>query len=127
MAKQIIRTDRAPWPVGPYSQAVKVGDLLFVAGQGALDPQTGGVVGADVREQTRQVMENLRAILAAAGSSLADVVKSTCYLQDINDFAAFNEVYGSYFTASPPARTTIEAARLPRNLLIEIDVIAEAP
>lgn len=126
MAKQIIRTDRAPWPVGPYSQAVKVGDLLFVAGQGALDPQTGGVVGADVREQTRQVMENLRAILAAAGSSLADVVKSTCYLQDINDFAAFNEVYGSYFTDSPPARTTIEAARLPRNLLVEIDVIAEA-
>lgn len=124
MAKQIVRTDNAPKPVGPYSQAVRAGGLLFVSGQGALDPKTGQPVRDSVEAEARQVMENLKAILEAAGSSLDRVVKSTCYLVDLGDFQTFNKIYGEYFTQDSPARTTIQAARLPLDFRVEVDVIA---
>jgi 2-iminobutanoate/2-iminopropanoate deaminase len=123
--RQTIRTEHAPAPVGPYSQAVRAGNLLFVSGQGALDPRTGQPNRESIQAETRQVMENLRAILEAAGSSLQRVVKSTCYLADLGDFQAFNAVYGEYFPSDPPARTTIQAARLPLDFRVEVDVIAE--
>lgn len=122
--KQIVRTDNAPKPVGPYSQAVRAGNLVFVAGQGPLNPATGQRVSDSVQAETRQVMENLKAILEAAGSSMDRVVKSTCYLADMNDFQAFNGVYAEYFPSEPPARTTIQAARLPMDIRVEVDVIA---
>jgi 2-iminobutanoate/2-iminopropanoate deaminase len=122
--KQIVRTDHAPRPVGPYSQAVRSGSLLFVAGQGALDPRTGQVARESVQTETRQVLENIKAILEAAGASLAQVVKTTCYLADIDDFQAFNAVYAEYFPNDPPARTTIQAGKLPLNLRVEIEAIA---
>lgn len=122
--RRTVETDTAPAAVGPYSQAVRVGDLLFTAGQIPLTPD-GRLVEGDVREQTRQVMENLRAVLAAGGSSLERVVKCTCYLADMNDFAAMNEVYGSYFPAEPPARSAFQVARLPKDVAIEIEAIAE--
>ncbi len=122
--RRTVETDAAPAAVGPYSQAVRVGDLLFTAGQIPLTPD-GSLVGGDVREQTRQVMHNLQAVLAAGGSSLERVVKCTCYLADMNDFAAMNEVYGSYFPSEPPARSAIQVARLPRDVAIEIEAIAE--
>lgn len=122
--KDIVLTDRGPKPIGPYSQAVRSNGFVFVSGQVALDPKTGEFVGANVREQTERVMENLKGILEAAGASLARAVKTTVYLKDMNDFAAMNEVYGKYFTLSPPARTTIQAARLPKDALVEIDVVA---
>ncbi|HEU5318152.1 MAG TPA: RidA family protein [Chloroflexota bacterium] len=124
MPKQSIRTDNAPKPVGPYSQAIRTGNLLFVSGQGALDPKTGQPVRDSVEVEARQVMENLKAILEAAGSSLDRVVKSTCYVTDLADFQTFNKVYGEYFTSDPPARTTIQAARLPLDFRVEVDVIA---
>lgn len=119
-----VKTEAAPAAVGPYSQAVQVGGLLFSAGQIPLRPD-GTLVEGDIREQTRQVMENVRAVLAAGGSSLERVVKCTCFLADLNDFAAFNEVYGSYFSADPPARSAVQVARLPRDVRIEIEAIAE--
>jgi 2-iminobutanoate/2-iminopropanoate deaminase len=122
--KDIVLTDRGPKPIGPYSQAVKSNGFVFVSGQIALDPKTGEFVGVDVRAQTERAMENLKGILEAAGTSLGHVVKTTVYLKDMNDFAAMNEVYGKYFTASPPARSTVQAARLPKDALVEIDVIA---
>ncbi|HEY2119737.1 MAG TPA: RidA family protein [Candidatus Acidoferrum sp.] len=122
--KDIVLTDRGPKPIGPYSQAVKSNGFVFVSGQIALDPKTGEFVGVDVRAQTERVMENLKGILEAAGTSLGHVVKTTVYLKDMNDFAAMNEVYVKYFTASPPARSTVQAARLPKDALVEIDVIA---
>ena len=122
--KQIVRTDDAPQPVGPYSQAVRSGSLLFVAGQGALDPRTGQVARESVQTETRQVLENIKAILEAAGASLAQVVKTTCYLADIDDFQAFNAVYAEYFPNDPPARTTIQAGKLPLNLRVEVEAIA---
>ncbi|HKI55617.1 MAG TPA: RidA family protein [Trueperaceae bacterium] len=122
--RRIVQTDTAPAAVGPYSQAVRVGDLLFTAGQIPLTPD-GELVGGDVRAQTRQVMENLEAVLAAGGSSLQRVVKCTCYLADMNDFAAMNEVYGSYFPSDPPARSAFQVARLPKDVAIEIEAIAE--
>ena len=123
--RQIVATDRAPAAVGPYSQAVRVGGLLFTAGQIPLTPE-GKLIEGDVREQTRQVMENLAAVLAAGGSSLEQVVKCTCFLADMNDFAAMNEVYGSYFAGDPPARSAVEVARLPKDVRIEIEAVAEA-
>jgi 2-iminobutanoate/2-iminopropanoate deaminase len=123
--KQIFRTDNAPKPVGPYSQAVRTGNLVFVAGQGPTNPATGQRVSGDIQAETRQVLENLKAILQAAGSSMAQVVKVNCYLADMNDFQAMNAVYAEYFTSDPPARTTIQAARLPGDIRVEIDVIAE--
>ena len=125
MSKQIITTASAPAAIGPYSQAVRCGSLVFLSGQIALDPGTGKVIEGDVAAQTTRVLENLSAILEAAGSSLAQVLKTTVYLRDMLDFAAMNEVYARFFTENPPARATVEVARLPRNVLVEIDLIAE--
>ncbi|HXP22666.1 MAG TPA: RidA family protein [Candidatus Sulfotelmatobacter sp.] len=122
--KQVILTDRGPKPIGPYSQAVRTNGFLFVSGQVALDPKSGELVGADVRQQTERALDNLKAILEAAGVSLSHVVKTTVFLKDMNDFAAMNEIYARYFTAAPPARSTVQAARLPKDALVEIDVIA---
>jgi 2-iminobutanoate/2-iminopropanoate deaminase len=122
--KDVVFTPRGPKPIGPYSQAIKANGFLFVSGQVALDPQTGEFAGADVRQQTERVMENLKAILEASGVSLAHVVKTTVYLKDMNEFTAMNEVYGRYFAVAPPARSTVQAARLPKDALVEIDVVA---
>ena len=122
--KEVVLTARGPKPIGPYSQAIKSNGFLFVSGQIALDPQTGEFVGADVRQQTERVLENLKAILEAAGSSLKHVVKTTVFLKDMNDFPAMNETYTQYFSTTPPARSTIQAARLPKDALVEIDVVA---
>ncbi len=121
--RRIVSTDKAPAAVGPYSQAVRVGDLLFTAGQIPLRPD-GTLVDGDVRSQTRQVMENLSQVLQAGGSSLDRVVKCTCFLTDMDDFAAVNEVYGSYFGDEPPARSAVQVARLPKDVAIEIEAIA---
>jgi 2-iminobutanoate/2-iminopropanoate deaminase len=124
MPKEIVRTDTAPTPVGPYSQGVRAGNLFFVAGQGCMNPATGQMARESIESETRQVLENVRAILAAAGLSLAQVVKTTCYLADMNDFQAFNAVYATYFTDQPPARTTIQAGRLPGDIRVEVEAIA---
>jgi 2-iminobutanoate/2-iminopropanoate deaminase len=128
MARSIISTDGAPAAIGPYAQGVRVGNLIFSAGQGGLDPITGQVVSGGIKEQTERTIANLKAVLEAGGSSLSQVVKATVYLKDMNDFAAMNAVYASFFqsdTDTLPARTTVEVARLPRNLLVEIEVVAE--
>ena len=117
-------TDKAPKPLGPYSQAIIEGNLIFVAGQGPINPQTGKEDGGDVRTQTRRTFENLRAILQAAESSLDDVLKCNVYLRDIGDFAAMNEVYQTFFSAPFPARTTIQAGALPGGISVEIECIA---
>jgi 2-iminobutanoate/2-iminopropanoate deaminase len=122
--KDVVLTARGPKPIGPYSQAIRSSGFVFVSGQVALDPQTGEFVGTDVRQQTERVMENLKGILEASGASLNHVVKTTVFLQDMNDFAAMNEVYARYFTSAPPARSTVQVARLPKDALVEIDVIA---
>ena len=124
--KDIITSDKLPEPKGPYSPAVRAGGFLFVSGQGPVDPATGDVLRGPVEQQTRLVLENIRGILDAAGSSLDKVVKTTVYLTDIQGFAAMNEVYATFFATDPPARTTIEAANLPLGIGIEIDVIALA-
>ena len=124
--KEIISTNQAPKAIGPYSQAVRTRGFLFTAGQIALDPATGQVVEGDVARQTNRVMENLKAIVEAAGSSLDRTLKATVYLKDMGDFAAMNEVYARYFPVNPPARSTIEAARLPRDVRVEIDLIVAA-
>ncbi|MDQ2908315.1 MAG: RidA family protein [Candidatus Eremiobacteraeota bacterium] len=115
----------APKAIGPYNQAIRAGDFLFCSGQIPLDPQTGDLVAGDVAAQTRRVMENIRAVLTAASVTFANVAKTTIYLVDMDDFAAVNEVYGSYFSESPPARSTVAVAALPRNSRLEIEVIAE--
>ena len=122
--KEVVLTARGPKPIGPYSQAIKANGLVFVSGQIALDPQSGEFVGADVRQQTERVLENLKAILEAAGTSLKHVVKTTVFLKDMNDFPAMNEAYAKYFSTTPPARSTVQAARLPKDALVEIDVVA---
>ena len=122
--KDVVLTRRGPKPIGPYSQAIKANGFVFVSGQIALDPQTGEFAGSDVRKQTERVLENLNAILEASGVSLGHVVKTTVYLKDMNEFTAMNEVYARYFTAAPPARSTVQAARLPKDALVEIDVVA---
>ncbi len=119
-----ISTDKAPAAIGPYSQGFVSGNILFSAGQIALDPATGEVVGDDITSQTEQVMKNLGAILEAAGSSYEKTLKTTCFLADMADFAAFNEVYGKYFTGKP-ARSCVAVKTLPKNLLVEVEVIAE--
>ena len=121
--KEIISTDKAPKAIGPYSQAVRAGGFLFTAGQIALDPASGQLLEGDVAKQTTRVMENLKAIVEAAGGSLDRAVKATVYLKDMGDFAAMNEVYGRYFASNPPARSTVEAARLPRDVRVEIDLV----
>ena len=124
--KEIVSTERGPKALGPYSQAVKANGFIFTAGQGALDPATGKLVEGDTATQTVRVLENLKAIVEAAGSSLDRAVKANVYLKDMNDFAAMNEVYSRYFPQNPPARTTIQAARLPLDIRIEIDLIVLA-
>jgi len=124
MARQAYSTAQAPAAIGPYSQAVGVGDLVFVSGQIPVDPATGAIVSSDIAAATHQVLANIRAILEAAGLTLGHVARTTVYLADMNDFAAMNEVYAGYFDAPAPARSTIQVARLPRDVRIEIDVIA---
>lgn len=123
MRKSIV-TDKAPKPLGPYSQAIIDGQYIFVAGQGCTNPRTGKLELGDVKSETKQTFENLRAILEAAGSSLGDVVKCNVYLRDIRDFAAMNEVYATFFSAPFPARTTIQAGALPGGIAVEIECIA---
>jgi 2-iminobutanoate/2-iminopropanoate deaminase len=128
MSKHVIATDKAPAAIGPYSQAVRVGNLIFTAGQSGIDPATQQVVAGGVAEQTARTFENLKAILEAGGTSLAQAVKATVFLKDMNDFAAMNAVYSAYMgkeSAALPARTTVEAARLPKDVLVEIDLVAE--
>ena len=119
-----VATSQAPAAIGPYSQAMIVGELVYTSGQIAIDPATGALVSGGVREQTEQVMKNLGAVLEAAGSSYAKAVKTTCFLADIADFAVFNEVYGTYFTEKP-ARSCVAVAALPKGALVEVEVIAE--
>jgi 2-iminobutanoate/2-iminopropanoate deaminase len=124
--KDRIQTDRAPQAIGPYSQAVKAGGFVFTSGQVAFDPATMQIVDGGIREQTERVMRNLAAVLEAAGSSMGRVVKTTVFLADMNEFAAMNEVYGRFFAEVPPARSTVEVKRLPRDVRVEIDLIALA-
>ena len=128
MSKTAVATPTAPAAIGPYSQGVRLGNLVFTAGQIPLDPLTGQVVSSGIAGQTTRVLENLKAILEAAGSSLAQVVKTTVYLKDLSDFAEMNAVYGAYLApegAIAPARTTVEVSRLPKDVLVEIEVVAE--
>ena len=122
--REIIKTEGAPAAIGPYSQAVRAGGFIFASGQIPLDPKTGVFVEGGVAEQTEQVMRNLQAVLEAAGSGLDRIVKTTVFLADMGDFAAMNEVYGRYFEENPPARATVQAARLPRDARVEIEAIA---
>jgi 2-iminobutanoate/2-iminopropanoate deaminase len=128
MSKHIIATSLAPAAIGPYSQGVRVGNLVFTAGQIPLDPATGEIVAGGIAEQTARVLENLKAIVEESGSSLTKTVKTTVFLKDLKDFTAMNEVYGKYFALKgvvAPARTTVEIARLPKDALVEIELIAE--
>lgn len=128
MSKTLVYTNGAPEAIGPYSQGIRTGNLLFTAGQIALDPATGQLVQGGIKEQTTRVFENLKAVVEAAGSNLARVIKTTVYLKNFDDFAAMNAVYAGYLSpegVEPPARTTIEASRLPKDALIEIEVVAE--
>jgi 2-iminobutanoate/2-iminopropanoate deaminase len=126
MPKEVIRSDRAPLPIGPYSQAIRAGGVLYLAGQVALDPSTGQFLAADIKAQTRRVLQNLSAVLEAAGSSIDQVVKTTVFLKDMNDFGPMNEEYANVFRELPPARSTVQAARLPRDALVMIECIALA-
>ena len=121
---EIVATDRGPKAIGPYSQAVRANGFVFLSGQIALDPKTQQIIEGGIALQTERVLENLKGIIEAAGASFQRVVKTTVFLADINDFAAMNEVYARYFTAHPPARSTVEVARLPRDVRVEIDLIA---
>ena len=124
MLKKIIQSKEAPEPIGPYSQAIQLDNLIFTSGQVAIDPETGNLISGDVKVQTKRVLENLLAVLKEAGASFDTVVKTTIYLKQMDDFAVVNEIYGGYFKRSLPARSTIEVARLPKDVLIEIDCIA---
>jgi len=122
--RQVVSTPHAPQAIGPYSQAVRIGDLLFLSGQIPLDPETGALIEGDIATQTRRVFQNLGAILEAAGASFANVARTTVYLADMADFAAMNEVYATFFESPAPARSTVQAAGLPKNARVEIDLIA---
>ena len=122
--KKAILTKSAPEPIGPYSQAIQVGNLVFCSGQIPLDPKSGQVQETEIEGQTRKVLDNLKAVLEAAGCSLGDVVKTTIFLKNMSDFPKVNQVYASYFREVPPARSTVEVARLPRDVLVEIEAIA---
>ena len=122
--REIITTEAAPQAIGPYSQAISLGDFVFTSGQIPIDPKTGAFVEGGIAEQTEQVLRNLAEVLRAAGTNLEGVLKTTVFLADMNDFALMNEVYGRYFSNEPPARSTVQAARLPRDARVEIDAIA---
>jgi 2-iminobutanoate/2-iminopropanoate deaminase len=124
--REVISTSDGPKAIGPYSQAIKANAFVFVSGQVAIDPVTNTLLSGDIAFQTDRVLKNVRGILTAAGSSLEKVVRATVFLKNMNDFGAMNEVYGKYFTSAPPARSTVEVARLPKDVLVEIDVIALA-
>jgi 2-iminobutanoate/2-iminopropanoate deaminase len=124
--REVIATDQAPQAIGPYSQAIRAAGLIFTSGQVAIDPATQQVIAGDVSAQTERVLKNLAAILQASGSSLEKVLRCTVFLKNMGDFGAMNEVYGRYFKQAPPARSTVEVARLPKDVLVEIDVIALA-
>jgi 2-iminobutanoate/2-iminopropanoate deaminase len=125
--REVISTSDAPKAIGPYSQGVRADGLVFTAGQVAFDPKTQQIVDGDISAQTERVMQNLSAILTAAGCGMQDVIRSTVFLKNMDDFAAMNAVYAKYFSAAPPARSTVEVSRLPKNALVEIDMIAVAP
>jgi 2-iminobutanoate/2-iminopropanoate deaminase len=122
--RKIISTENAPKAIGPYSQAVQLGNLLFVSGQIAIDPKTGNIVEGDIEAQTRQVLSNVTAIIEAAGMTLDNVLKCSCFLKNMEDFARFNSIYEEYFAKSLPARETIEVARLPKDVLVEVSAIS---
>ena len=124
MNREAIQTDKAPKAIGPYAQAIKANDFIYTAGQIPIDPKTGNFVEGGINEQTRQVLENLKAVLVAAGSSLDQVVKATVFLRNMADFPAMNEVYGDYLGNAKPARSTVAVAELPRGALVEIDLVA---
>jgi 2-iminobutanoate/2-iminopropanoate deaminase len=124
--REVIATSQAPKAIGPYSQAIRAAGLIFTSGQVAIDPATQQVIAGDVAAQTERVLKNLSAVLQASGSSLEKALRCTVFLKNMGDFAAMNQVYGRYFTAAPPARSTVEVARLPKDVLVEIDVIALA-
>lgn len=124
MDKKIVFSENAPKPIGPYSQAVQAGNMLFVSGQIAIDPVSGQMINADIKTETRQVMDNIKAILQSAGADFARVVKCSIFVKDLNDFGALNEAYGEYFTSDPPARETVEVSRLPKDVKVEISCIA---
>ena len=125
--REVISTPDAPKAIGPYSQGVRANGLVFTAGQVAFDPKTQQIVDGDISAQTERVMQNLSAILTAAGCGMQDVIRSTVFLKNMDDFAAMNAVYAKYFSTAPPARSTVEVSRLPKNALVEIDMIAIAP
>jgi 2-iminobutanoate/2-iminopropanoate deaminase len=122
--KDAVLSERGPKPIGPYSQAIKSNGFVFASGQVALDPKSNEFSGGDIRQQTERVMENLKGIVEAAGSKMSHVVKTTVYLKNMDDFAAMNEVYGKYFVSVPPARSTVQVTRLPKDALVEIELIA---
>ncbi len=124
MGKEIVSTDKAPAAIGPYSQAIKANGFVFTSGVIPVDPATGKVVEGDITEQATQVFENLKAVLAAAGTSVAQAVKTTCFLTDLNDFATFNGIYATCFDADPPARSTVQVAKLPLGVLVEVECVA---
>ena len=124
MEKKVIRTDNAPAPIGPYNQAIQYGDILFVSGQIAINPATGELVLGDIQAETHMVMNNLKAVLAEAGMDFSNIIKSSIFLMDMGQFAQVNEVYGSYFSANPPARETVQVSGLPKGVNVEISVIA---
>jgi 2-iminobutanoate/2-iminopropanoate deaminase len=124
-SREIVKTNKAPDAIGPYSQAVKINKMVFISGQIAIDPKTQQFIDGDIETQTRRVLDNMKAVIEAAGSSLENVMKTTIYLTDINDFQKMNEIYASYFSTGKPARSTVCVAALPKNAKIEIDAIAE--
>jgi 2-iminobutanoate/2-iminopropanoate deaminase len=122
--RDAIKSNNAPAAIGPYSQAIRHGNMVFTSGQIPLDPSSGAIVGSDIRTQTEQVLNNLQAVLEAAGAGFGQVVKTTCFLNDMNDFAPFNEVYQRFFTGTPPARSCVAVERLPKDVLVEIEAVA---
>ena len=127
MGKRVIQTEKGPRAIGPYSQAIQAGDFLFLSGQIPIDPKTGELIKGDIRQQTQQVLENMKGILESQKLGMEDVIKTTIFLKDMGNFSQVNEVYATYFATSPPARSTVEVARLPRDVDIEIEAIALIP
>jgi 2-iminobutanoate/2-iminopropanoate deaminase len=124
MSKKVIFTEKAPKPIGPYSQAIRAGNFIFLSGQIPIDPANGELVGGDIKEKTRRVLENLKGVLESQGLDMQDVVKVTIFLKDMGNFNSMNEVYATYFPSSPPARSTVEVSRLPKDVDLEIEAIA---